>query len=126
MRHQLLRVNKAFTYLLLLLVPFSFFFTVCQKETTKSSSQSAEEIASARFDKNENGWGNTSPGMVLRWNDAAFYVMNNTPQPPPVTPFWSSRYTAMVHLAMHDALNGIVPKYKTYALNTRDKDASPD
>ena len=33
----------------------------------------------------------------------------------------------MVNIAMHDALNNIVPKYKTDALqNARDKDANPD
>jgi hypothetical protein len=33
----------------------------------------------------------------------------------------------MVNIAMHDALNNIVPKYKTYALlNSRDKDADAD
>jgi hypothetical protein len=32
----------------------------------------------------------------------------------------------MVNIAVHDALNNIVPKYQTYALNARDKDADPD
>jgi len=97
----------------------------CRKETKLT--QQEETPTSARFNSPGDGFGNVSPEMVLQWNDAAFYVMLNTPQPPPVTPFWSSRYTAMVSLAIHDALNSIVPKYKTYALqNARDKDASPD
>lgn len=32
----------------------------------------------------------------------------------------------MINIAMHGALNNIVPKYKSYALNARDKDANPD
>ena len=31
----------------------------------------------------------------------------------------------MVHLAMHDALNGIAPVYETYALQQLDKKADP-
>jgi hypothetical protein len=46
---------------------------------------------------------------------------------PPIPPFIESRYYAMVNIAMHDALNNIVPKYETDALqNARDKDANPD
>jgi hypothetical protein len=101
-----------------------FFLPACKKEI-KSTSDSQSET-NARFQNNSNGWGTVSPETVLAWNDATFYLMLNTPQPPPVTPFWSSRYTAMVSLAMHDALNSIVPKYQTYALDTRDKGASPD
>ena len=32
----------------------------------------------------------------------------------------------MVNIAMHDALNNIIPKYKSYALDARDKDADPN
>lgn len=78
----------------------------------------------------KNGNGNSSPEMVLRWNDAATYVVLQTQivvPNPPVPPFIESRFYAMVNIAMHDALNNIVPKYKTFALqNARDKDADPD
>jgi hypothetical protein len=38
-----------------------------------------------------------------------------------------ARIYAMINVAMHDALNNIVPKYQTYALNNaQDKDANPD
>ena len=76
-----------------------------------------------------NGIGNLSPAMVLKWNDAATYVVLTTLQlqpTPRIPPFRESHYYAMVNLAMHDALNNIFPKYKTYALNERDKDALPD
>lgn len=66
------------------------------------------------------------PDMIYRWTDAAVYVTEHTPQPPPITPFFTSRYYAMVSLAMHDALNNILPRYQTYALkNAKDKDADP-
>ena len=102
----------------------TLIITSCQKELKEKSISQAQ--TTSRFENNGNGWGTVSPEMVLKWDDAAFYVMLNTPQPPPVTPFWSSRFNAMVNIAMHDALNSIVPKYKTYAINTRVKDANPD
>ena len=67
--------------------------------------------------------------MLIRWNDASTYVVLRTLQlqaAPRIPPFRESHYYAMVNLAMHDALNNIVPKYKSYALNARDKDADPD
>jgi len=89
-----------------------------------------EDRSSNRFDNNGKGWGTVSPEMVLRWNDAASYVTFQIRQQlpnPPIPPFIEGRYFAMVNVAMHDALNNIVPKYKTLALqNARDKDADPD
>jgi hypothetical protein len=126
MLNKLFRQGMAFQKLRAILFLSSFFAFACQKEINQHSISLSQAESASRFGNNGNGVGNLSPEMVLKWNDAAFYVMLNTPQPPPVTPFWSSRYTAMVHIAMHDALNGIVPKYKTYALNTKDKNADPD
>ncbi len=114
---------------LLVTIVFISFLNSCQKETSNSTGI-AEEPASARFDNNGNGWGTVSPAMVLRWNEAATYVVLQTQQVipnPPIPPFIESRYYAMVNVAMHDALNNIVPKYKTLALqNTRTKDADPN
>jgi hypothetical protein len=68
--------------------------------------------------------------MVLTWNQAAIQVVLQTQAlvpGPPITPFVESRFYAMVNLAMHDALNSIVPRYETYALTgMREKDADPD
>ncbi|MCR8666115.1 hypothetical protein NO995_00330 [Aestuariibaculum sp. M13] len=69
---------------------------------------------------------NTSPNTVLAWNqvmeDLYTFSLNGPGTPPP-----SASYTwALVHLAMHDALNCIVPRYETYAGVPRDKDANPD
>jgi hypothetical protein len=77
-----------------------------------------------------NGNGNHSPAMVLAWNKAAIDVVTQTLQlipDAPIGPYLESRYYAMVNIAMHDALNNIVPKYKRYALlDARDKDADAD
>ena len=104
------------------------FLTSCQKEIQKQSSEQQESIA--RFENNSNGFGTVSPEMVLRWNEAATHVVLQTQAVvpnPPIPPFIESRYYAMVNVAMHDALNNIVPKYKTLALqNARDKDADPN
>jgi hypothetical protein len=117
-------------YAVLLLLSTSLFVISCQKETT--STATVDEIAttnSGRFNNNGNGWGNVSPATVLLWNDAASLVVTRTLQlqpTPRIPPFRESHYYAMVNLAVHDALNNIVPKYKSYALNARDKDADPD
>src|SRR4026207_1141811 len=115
-------------YLVLLMTLITFFIWGCKKENTDTVSH--EEIATnSRFDNNGSGRGNVSPEMVLRWNDAATYVVVRTLQlqaAPRIPPFRESHYYAMVNIAVHDALNNIIPKYDTYALNARDKDADPD
>ena len=122
--------QKLFSYINLLMILFSgsLLITGCKKE--QSPAPAEEERAPARFENNGKGWGNVSPEMVLRWNQAAVDVVLQTQQAvpnPPIPPFIESRYYAMVYIAMHDALNNIVPKYKTHALqNARDKEANPD
>jgi len=102
-----------------------FTFISCRKEI--SHQQQQEELQSARFANPGQGVGNISPDMVLQWNEAAVYTsleLQKIPNAPPVTPFVEARYYAMVNVAMHDALNNIVPKYQTYALkDARDKNA---
>jgi hypothetical protein len=123
MRKNLLRA-------MIVLSSASLLFVSCQKETNNSNSSVTTEPASiAGLNNNGNHFGNISPEMVMRWNDAASYVVVRTLQliaAPRIPPFRESHYYAMVNLAIHDALNNIVPKYKSYALNARDKDADPD
>ena len=110
-------------------IPVLALTSSCQKETSHSQSKVESEIVNARFNDNGNGFGNISPEMVIRWNQAAIYVEVNTPRTapnPPIFPFIESRYYAMVNIAMHDALNNIVPRYHSYALDARDKDADPN
>ncbi len=101
----------------------------CKKETSETLEVTETEQVD-QFDKKGHGWGTTKQAMVLLWNEAATYVVQQTqaavPEPP-IPPFIESRYYAMVNIAMHDALNSIVPKYRTYALkNKREKKADPD
>lgn len=71
---------------------------------------------------------NESPGfvendMVLLWNDYMARVLAVSGGAPPV----QFRHSAMVQLAVHDALNAIKPKYDSYALKgVRNKQANPD
>jgi hypothetical protein len=107
----------------------TLFIISCQKEATKTNPPD-QTLSKARLDNKGNAWGTVGGEMVLRWNEAATYVVLQTQGAipnPPIPPFIESRFYAMVNIAMHDALNNIVPKYKTYALkNARDKDADPD
>jgi hypothetical protein len=56
--------------------------------------------------------------IVLKWDEALSLAVDNM-MPPPV----ESRIYAMVTLAMHDALNNVVPRYETYALDNKLVDA---
>lgn len=56
----------------------------------------------------------TDNSIVLKWNEAVSKVVDNKMPPPP-----EARIYAMVMLAMHDALNQVIPYYETYALHTR-------
>jgi hypothetical protein len=123
-------MRKKLQYTILLVSFATLFVGSCQKETNNSnSSLNTEPASAANLNNNGNHFGNISPEMVIRWNDAATYVVVRTLQlqaAPRIPPFRESHYYAMVNLAMHDALNNIVPKYKSYVLNARDKDADPN
>lgn len=62
-----------------------------------------------------------SNAIVLQWNTIVYETM----QGPNYDPMVASRIFAMVHIAMHDALNGIAPVYETYSLKEQDKKADP-
>jgi PAP2 superfamily len=71
---------------------------------------------------NNESKGFTDNEMVLRWNQIASDAIKNKLAPP-----IEARGFAMIQLAVHDALNSIKPKYKTFALkNVRENNASPD
>lgn len=53
-----------------------------------------------------------SNNVVLAWNEALSLAVDNKMPPPP-----EARIYAMVTLAVHDALNNVVPKFETYALD---------
>jgi len=107
--------RNLFVLIIVVLILFS-----CKKENTTTTNEKKN---------NGHGNGNVSPAMVLLWNDVASYVVAKTLQlqpTPRIPPFRESHYYAMVNIAMHDALNNIIPKYKSYAFDARDKDADPD
>lgn len=56
--------------------------------------------------------------MVLAWNAALSLEVDNKMPPPR-----EARIYAMVSLAVHDALNNVVPEYETYALDNSGVDA---
>lgn len=62
-----------------------------------------------------------SNASVIQWNAIAMETM----QGPAYNPLLASRVMAMVHLAIHDALNNISPAYETYAHHRADKKADP-
>jgi hypothetical protein len=85
---------------------------------------SAALIAAAGAKRNNpSNSGAESQQLVLDWNRFAQQVIaadNGYLNPLPAT-----RALAMMHLAMHDAINATSPRYATYAIGTRDQQADP-
>src|SRR5688572_30623521 len=69
----------------------------------------------------KNPFRNYSNATVLEWNAVA----QETMQGPSYNPLLATRILAMMHIAMHDALNGIAPVYETYLLKKQEKKADP-
>lgn len=63
-----------------------------------------------------------SASTVLEWNEIAFNAFGG---PAYQHSLMASRINAMTHIAMHDALNAIQPKYETYAFDGNDTEADP-
>lgn len=55
---------------------------------------------------------NLSNKVILEWNEAAFNAIGGVKNQHSLL---ASRINAMVHIAMHDALNAITPTYEQYA-----------
>ena len=64
------------------------------------------------------GWTVSSAHVIAAWYSAA--------RTAPTTPVQLSRVLAMVHAAMHDAVNGAEPRYETYATDLIDVRAHPE
>ena len=52
--------------------------------------------------------------VVIKWNENAHAVLKE------LHPYEQVRWITMVHAAMHDAVNTVTPKYKTFATVTAD------
>lgn len=96
---------KLFTGILFVLISFN----ACNTEE-QVQEESSDYIYSKSF--NNGMLKSYNNNMILKWDEAISLAIDNKFPPPP-----ESRTYAMVSLAIHDALNNIVPKYETYALD---------
>lgn len=60
--------------------------------------------------------------VVLKWNEIAYEAFGGTKYQHSLM---AARINAMVHIAMHDAINAVHPKYETYAFTGKDQKADP-
>ena len=68
----------------------------------------------------------TSENAVITWNNNAAKAALGACLAPANNPLHESRMYAMMHIAIHDALNAIDRRSRPYALNTHVRGASPD
>jgi hypothetical protein len=66
--------------------------------------------------------GNLPNDVVLEWDELAYEAFGGTAYQHSLM---ASRINAMVHIAMHDALNAVLPRYGTYAFSGKDPGADP-
>ncbi|MBG6110772.1 hypothetical protein IWX84_001652 [Flavobacterium sp. CG_9.10] len=92
-------------------------FISCTKEDILMNN---EDINSSS-DKKIKESGFVENNMVMYWNEKTATVLGA-----PMTQPSRTRYFAIIQIAVHDALNNIKPKYERFALNEREKFASPD
>ena len=110
-----------------LLALFFLFVTACMKDEVFNDQENAlpdQNVVSSDQELSSRSW--HSPAMVNAWSQALedmfTFPTNALSKGQPVT----ARIFAMYHLAIHDALNCITPKYARYVGVERDKDADPD
>ena len=60
--------------------------------------------------------------VVLDWNEMAYTAMGGAAYQHSLL---ASRVNAMMHIAMHDAVNAVMPEFKSYALKKTDHKADP-
>jgi hypothetical protein len=60
--------------------------------------------------------------IILDWNLAAYEAMGGTAYQHSLL---AARINAMTHIAMHDALNAVAPRYQTYAFHQKNSEADP-
>lgn len=73
-------------------------------------------------DKNEHIANLLSNEEVVKWNLVAFEAAGGAAEPHPLL---AVRSDVMTHIAIHDALNAIVPVYEQYAYHEKCADADP-
>jgi hypothetical protein len=103
-------------YYWLLMLPF-VFLTSCKKQDAPAA---VSDPSSEQARRNNPGFAENN--MVMYWNDKIATVLSVGMNQPT-----RARLFAIMHIAMHDALNSIKPKYETFALkDRREKRADPD
>ncbi|WP_228850708.1 vanadium-dependent haloperoxidase [Aegicerativicinus sediminis] len=92
----------------------------CEKEELELDSELLSSSQSQDLGKYNNGMIKSyNPGTVLKWNELLSANIDEKVSLPVEVKIY-----AMVTLAMHDALNNVVPKFETYALDNTMVDAS--
>jgi PAP2 superfamily len=104
---------------------FMLLFSSCKKDTDLDINKDKEKDVSdaSELTLAERGMcNNTNADMVMTWNQAGVQAVTNMGALPPMP---VSRIYAMINIAIHDALNNILPRYRTYALkNAGDRHAN--
>lgn len=92
----------------------------CEKDVIESGDAELSSADIKGVQNFNNGMINSySNEVVLQWNELLSQSIDDL-MPLPA----ESKIYAMVTLAMHDALNNVVPKYETYALDNLEVDAT--
>ncbi|HEX6426110.1 MAG TPA: vanadium-dependent haloperoxidase, partial [Niastella sp.] len=68
------------------------------------------------------GFKNLPNDVVLKWNEVAYEAFGGVTYQHSLM---ASRVNAMVHIAMHDALNAVYPQYAPYTFTGKDAGADP-
>ncbi|WP_018478206.1 vanadium-dependent haloperoxidase [Pontibacter roseus] len=84
----------------------------CEKDEFDSMELSAEETDEHKRGRYDVLTDSYSPAVVIQWYELISQSIDNR-----VSLAVEAKIYAMTTLAMHDALNNVVPKYETYALN---------
>lgn len=101
-------MKTIFVFLLL----FAITGQVCR---SNDNNQSPDPNSSGRFD-------NLPQDVILLWNETALEAMGGDAC---LHSHYGAYVNVMMHLAMHNALNGIEPKFETYHFDYIDRNADP-
>src|SRR5882672_5630362 len=97
--------TKSFHVWLALTLVLSIISTSCKKETLPGN----EPVVSSQQD---NALVLLPNDVIIEWSNIAFEAAGGAAE---VHTLLASRNEAMMHIAIHDALNAIVPIYENYA-----------
>jgi hypothetical protein len=89
----------------------------CKKEVQTEDKSGFAELKSNLFKSDH-----LSNEIVIKWNEVAYEAGGGAAEGHTLL---SSRSNAMVHIAIHDALNAIVPLYTQYAYHNKSAGANP-